>query len=803
MDYFTKQHFDLLQNWQGKKSEPNNTEQDAIKAELKVAYKLIERWANGVQKACFPNGFVKLRKSPINQAGNFFPYLWAKIYPDKNSPLGLAYTVHINEENEFTIKIDTVNPKPNIRQAYEALRGDYSNSPIVRILPIEAGLQLDMAHLITWSCEQISTFGRSYQEVVDYLGLETNAATINQRHNYLFSWNPNNWAWDDLQQTVDKTRKGETTVIAWRCSSNKIVAGDVAWMMRLGAGIERKGVMAKGNVVSSPYMDKHWNEEKANAGEQCSYVDIAFTDVRDVFNDNFVTNEQLGDIIIDKQQWSPQSSGIEIKSNSAIQLQGLWDLTTSSIAEQPSNYGYADQGISMNQILYGPPGTGKTYHSIEAAVKAAEPEFKPISKNIQAQRKEIKAEYDRLTKDNRIRFVTFHQSYGYEEFVEGLRANSDRGGISYDVEPGIFKQICEQASQGVEPVNDPLEQALEQFKVDLEESTVLNLKTIRGNDFGVQYHGNTTFRVFPEATSHEDLGRGYPVSIDNIRKLYRGSSVEKIYNSSYVKSILNHIKSQYNVQEFQTPKSGQAKNFVLLIDEINRGNISKIFGELITLIEPSKRSGEGQAEALEVVLPNSGDLFSVPDNLYIIGTMNTADRSLAMMDTALRRRFDFKEMMPEPELFKDTPLVRGINLELLLRKMNERIEVLYDREHTLGHAFLIPVANKADDQDAAFIELKLVFRNKIIPLLEEYFFEDWQKIRLVLGDNQKANASALQFISETELEYTALFGHSYQPNGYQAESKVYQLAAFNDNNSAWHHPESYIEIYQSSNNSQG
>jgi 5-methylcytosine-specific restriction protein B len=174
-----------------------------------------------------------------------------------------------------------------------------------------------------------------------------------------------------------------------------------------------------------------------------------------------------------------------------------------------------------------------------------------------------------------------------------------------------------------------------------------------------------------------------------------------------------------------------------------------------------------------------------------------------MMDTALRRRFDFVEMMPEPGLFKDTPLVKGINLELLLRKMNERIEVLYDREHTLGHAFLIPVANKADDQEAAFTELKLVFRNKIIPLLEEYFFEDWQKIRLVLGDNQKANASDLQFISETELEYTALFGHSYQPNSYQGESKVYQLAAFNDNNSAWHHPESYIGIYQSSNNSQG
>jgi 5-methylcytosine-specific restriction protein B len=797
LDYFTKQHFDLLAMWQGKKSEPGNAEQDAIKAELKEAYELIERWAYGVEKACFPNGVVKLRKSPINQGGKFFPYLWAKIYPAKDSPEGLAYTVHIREKG-FVVKIDTVGAKPKIRQAYEALIGDDNNSPIVRILPIEAGLQLDLAQLITWSCEQISTFGLSYQEVVDNLGFEKNPETGNQAHNYLFSWNPNNWPWDNMQQIIDKTRNGESTVVAWRCSSKKIVQGDLAWMMRLGVGIKLKGVMAKGNVVSSPYMDKHWNEEKANAGEQCSYVDIAFTDVRNVFEDDFVTNEQLADITADKQQWSPQSSGIEIKSNSAIQLQDLWDLTTNSIAEQPSNYGSADQGISMNQILYGPPGTGKTYHSIEAAVKAAEPEFKPISTNLQAQRKEIKAEYDRLTKDKRIRFVTFHQSYGYEEFVEGLKANSELGQISYDVEPGVFKQICEDAISNqhtitIADVGNDFEACWERFLNDFDVDGMLI--TTKKSSF--------TVTAVNDKTIYFDKSHGdsiHTLSISTLKQVFNGEKTIKGGLNVYYLPLITHLKT---LAKTIPVKNKIRKNFVLVVDEINRGNISKIFGELITLIEPSKRSGERQTEALEVILPNSGERFAVPDNLYIIGTMNTADRSLAMMDTALRRRFDFVEMMPEPELFKDTRLVKGINLELLLRKMNERIEVLYDREHTLGHAFLIPVANKADDQEAAFTELKLVFRNKIIPLLEEYFFEDWQKIRLVLGDNQKANASDLQFISETELEYTALFGHSYQPNGYHGESKVYQLAAFNDDNSAWHHPESYIEIYQSGNNSQG
>ncbi|EPP4080834.1 McrB family protein [Vibrio cholerae] len=455
----------------------------------------------------------------------------------------------------------------------------------------------------------------------------------------------------------------------------------------------------------------------------------------------------------------------------------------------------------LNQILYGPPGTGKTYHTVEAAVKAAEPTYYDelaVDTTYGAtteQRSRLQEKFKELTDSKRIRFVTFHQSYGYEEFVEGLAASSVEGQISYDVKSGIFKQICEQAIRGVELSNDPLEIAIDSLKSELEEGTSLSLSTQRGKKFDIQYHGNTTFRAFPHETAHEDLGNGYPVSIDSIRKLYNGADAKEFYNPSYVKAILKHLITTYELPSEPEAEKQASKNFVLVIDEINRGNISKIFGELITLIEDSKRSGEGQTEAVEVVLPHSGEKFSVPKNLYIIGTMNTADRSLAMMDTALRRRFDFVEMMPNPSLLHGA-VVKGIHLETLLKTLNERIEILYDREHTLGHAFFMPVKALLDEnkEEEAFAKLVSVFQNKVIPLLQEYFFEDWHKIRLVLGDNQRGDR--LQFIGETTLDESklnALFGAEHELNHYGDAPKRYELKPFTDE--VWRQPETYIGIY--------
>ena len=196
------------------------------------------------------------------------------------------------------------------------------------------------------------------------------------------------------------------------------------------------------------------------------------------------------------------------------------------------------------------------------------------------------------------------------------------------------------------------------------------------------------------------------------------------------------------------PAKGTKGPYVFIIDEINRGNISKIFGELITLIEPSKRLG--QSEELQAKLPYSHEEFGIPDNVYLLGTMNTADRSIAMLDTALRRRFSFVEMMPDSSVL-DGVEVEGISISGLLTTLNRRIEVLFDREHTLGHAFFTPLRHSPSIQT-----LGEIFRDKVIPLLQEYFYDDYEKICLVLGDRKRPEQQ--QFFKVETADLQSLFG---------------------------------------------
>ena len=231
----------------------------------------------------------------------------------------------------------------------------------------------------------------------------------------------------------------------------------------------------------------------------------------------------------------------------------------------------------------------------------------------------------------------------------------------------------------------------------------------------LQFDPNTGEGQIAMVTFHQNFT--YEDFIEGIRPRLEGEGIAYELHDGVFKRIARVAK--------ESAGAGRDDRFVLIIDEINRGNIAKIFGELITLVEDSRRLG--QDDATMVTLPYSGETFGVPDNLYIIGTMNTADRSIQLLDTALRRRFVFVEMMPTPRHDGIATSIDGVDCTELLKVMNERISALRDREHQIGHTYLLNV----DSME----KLSFTFRNRIFPLLQEYFFDDWAKIRAVLGNN--------------------------------------------------------------------
>ena len=468
----------------------------------------------------------------------------------------------------------------------------------------------------------------------------------------------------------------------------------------------------------------------------------------------------------------------------------------------------------LNQILYGPAGTGKTYNTINYALSildGRDPE--------KQQTKDDRDKFKKYMAEGRISFVTFHQSYGYEDFVEGIKVVSENNQLTYPVIPGIFKTICQLASANVKSnisekfdlgnraiwkmslgragIEDDLyrscldndvvllgwgddidftgcnelqtiKQKLTEFdypinQLDTASSYVNTFKNkIKNGDLIVITDGNLKFRAIAEVIGAYEYDSEQEFSYHQVRKVkWLKSFSPSLKNEDYFKKIFSQ-STAYNLENAvdkdklqnlltkgKNEKSNIDNKYVLIIDEINRGNISKIFGELITLIEESKRVGK--AEALEIILPNSPNKkFGVPKNLYIIGTMNSSDRSLTSVDIALRRRFEFVEIMPKPEILKDIKItkenkvVEAIDVAKLLEVMNKRIKVLLDRDHCIGHAYFTELKPTSEKAAATVQELMQIFEKKIIPLLQEYFFDDWSKIKLVLGNNGMIKTEKLE-----------------------------------------------------------
>ena len=423
----------------------------------------------------------------------------------------------------------------------------------------------------------------------------------------------------------------------------------------------------------------------------------------------------------------------------------LDQLKTITITDEPMKNTDKTPVVPLNQILFGAPGTGKTYHTKKMAV-----EIINGKKEKDRTREEINKEYEELIEAGQIVFTTFHQSLSYEDFIEGIKPETIDGNVTYEVKDGIFKSICKNAFSK-EITSDNFEVVYQKLLDEIDNSVdnKLVLETlVHAKEFTIYKNSKNNIRF------HSNTEKAYEAVIKKEVLEHYLKTGEALDWAPYTKSVANYIIEKYN---YIQNEAIEPKKHVLIIDEINRGNVSAIFGELITLLEDDKR--KGNPEHTEVKLPYSGKEFSVPNNVYIIGTMNTADRSVEALDTALRRRFSFVEMQPNPNILSK---VGEVDLRKLLKTINQRIELLIDKDHQIGHSYFIGIQN--------IVDLQRTFKDKIIPLLEEYFYGDFGKIGLVLGG---------AFIESVENKTTFPKNFEYEKD-FLEDKKIYHITPSKD-----------------------
>ena len=604
----------------------------------------------------------------------------------------------------------------------------------------------------------------------------------------LLSWKPEVSVWDyeKVYSEIQNGKKVKTT--GWRTRAlQEVKIGMEVFIMKLGE--EPKGIIAHGHVVKGLYLKN-----------ETYYVDIEFDSIQNANDEKEIISLTELKNKFKTKVWDSQGDAVGSYIDEAIlpELRKMWNkLINGDENSKTSNGGDEKETMKKefdkNVIFYGPPGTGKTYTTAKRAVEICKTE----SEKELTDYSEIMGKYNELKENNRIEFITFHQSYGYEEFIEGIKPivlNEDdesedesenkqelktnikiENDIKYDVVDGIFKKFCDNARKAIIEThdNDDVSPEAIVWKVTVRNNVIKDcfensrvridwnfddagavgfVEEVKKGDIIITTDGSRT-RINGIAVVTDDKGytldkekrdtttrnvkwlaKNIDENIKNINKekMLHRRTVARVPNMK-VEDIIKLAKEKEPEELSKILIKENKEPYVFIIDEINRGNISKIFGELITLIEPTKRSGK--KECISTKLPYSKEEFTVPDNVYIIGTMNTADRSIALMDTALRRRFKFEEMLPDYDLLKDIFVEdKGtkVNIGAMLKVINERIEYLYDREHTIGHAVFLELKENNNID-----KLENIFKKSVIPLLQEYFYEDYEKIRLVLGDNMK------------------------------------------------------------------
>lgn len=589
------------------------------------------------------------------------------------------------------------------------------------------------------------------------------------------------------------------------------------WALELIKNLEPLVERAVGlSKKSTPVQKSHSFRTKS---KKQSYVTVAAM-MTDVFNDANILIPLINTEINKLKVKHPQFIAHQITDEGFAEMQEKMmkrrgELPLTGGTSRPtisSNHSLKDLSSQpLNQILFGPPGTGKTYHTINKALEIIDDE--EVRSLNWADRAQVKVLFDKKMDEGQVVFTTFHQSMTYEDFVEGIKPiqnEDDASTLGYEVQPGIFKRICDRAkAREVSNASTAWDKA-NYFKMSLggKNRTDLHEWCLENNLLGLGWGGENDLTQYAMLNNWENFrdkfSRDQPAVVAhsrfNIQAAYSFLQMRKgdvviiskgnhlidsigIVDGDYffdenkpiefvhfrpVKWVVKRINevpgrfvtkgiSQQSIYQFAkddvildsfkaySPENSdrRIKPYVLIIDEINRGNVSQIFGELITLLEANKRLGRD--EALEVTLPYSKEKekFGVPANLYIIGTMNTADRSVEALDTALRRRFSFTEMPPNYELKELEYSFAGTTGKEILKTINQRIEKLLDRDHLIGHSYLMI-------KEGENFESKLMdaFYRNIIPLLQEYFYGDYAKIGAVLGKgfiDKKADADKIEF----------------------------------------------------------